>query len=320
MQAAIWYGPQDLRIEEIEKPKAGAGEIVVKVGAATTCGSDFKAYRYGHPVLAPHPKSPFGHEMAGHIVEVGKGVAAFRVGDRIVAANSAPCGDCFFCRHSQENICEHPLFLNGAFAEFIKIPAPILKYKCLKLDKKMTYAVAAIAEPLSCVVNALTVTAPKRGDVIAIIGAGSAGLMLQQVLTARGCEVTMVTRDAKTLEVARKLNGGRGPDVVIEAVGTPATWELALSLVRKGGKVCCYGGCPKGTEIKLDTYKLHYEQVSLFGVFHHTPASFREAVSLLEAGTIDATKLLAGERPLAELPALLKAGLSKKPLKVAIIP
>ena len=320
MKAAIWYGPQDLRIEDIETPTAGAGEIVVKVGAATTCGSDFKAYRFGHPVLAPFAKCPFGHEMAGTVVEVGPGVVNVAPGDRVVAANSAPCGECFFCMRQQPDLCEHPVYCKGAFAEFVRIPASIVRLKCHKIRDDLPFITAAVAEPLSCVVNALDRITPERGERVAIIGAGSAGRMFEQLLSRRECEVAMVTRDPSTLEAARHLNGGRGPDIVIEAVGKSETWEAAVSLVRKGGKVCLFGGCARGSRVSLDTYKLHYEKLTLYGVFHHTPTSFREAVSMLERRIVDAGPLLAGQRPLAALPQILREGLVKKPLKIAIVP
>ena len=118
----------------------------------------------------------------------------------------------------------------------------------------------------------------------------------------------MVTRDPSTLEAARHFNGGRGPDIVIEAVGKPETWETAASLVRKGGKVCLFGGCARGSHVSLDTYKLHYEQLTLYGAFHHTPTSFREAVSLLEKRVVDAGPLLAGQKPLEASPRSYRKG------------
>src|ERR1700678_822441 len=131
MLAAVLYGQEDLRMERVEIPRAAAGELVVRVGAALTCGTDLKVYRRGYHAMMLQPPIPFGHELAGTVVEVGAGVTKFSVGDRVVPLNSAPCDACYWCLHGQQNLCADLLFNNGAYAEYMRIPARIVEKNTL---------------------------------------------------------------------------------------------------------------------------------------------------------------------------------------------
>ena len=172
MTAAVLYGKEDLRLERVAVPQAGRGELVVRVGAALTCGTDLKVYRRGYHAMMLKPPIPFGHEFAGVVAEVGAGVTAFREGDRVVAMNSAPCDACFFCRHGQQNLCEDLLFNNGTYAEFIRIPARIVEKNTLLVPNGVPLEHAALTEPLACVVRGLEGSAAKAGDMMVVIGAG----------------------------------------------------------------------------------------------------------------------------------------------------
>lgn len=341
MQAALWYGPEEVRLEEVEVPRIGPGEVLVKIGAALTCGTDFKLFRKGHALLVKNLPAPFGHEMAGTVVEVGKNVREFSVGDRVVAANSAPCDHCFFCQREQWNLCENLEFLNGAYAEFIRVPAQIVKRNLHRIPEGVSIRHAALTEPLACALHCFEKVLLKRTETLGIIGAGPCGLLFVQLAKLAGIQVICLGRGEEKLEVARRLGAdhvvstfqkdfkeeirgltmdARGPDVIIEVVGQPSTWELATEIVRKGGRVWFYGGCTKGTHVTLDTHRLHYNELSLSGVFHHTPAHVASALSLIAESKINASPLIAGEKRLADINQVFRKGVVENPLKIAIIP
>src|SRR5580698_4101537 len=194
MTAAVLYGKEDLRIEQIPVPAAGPGEIVVRVAAALTCGTDLKVYRRGYHAKMLKPPIPFGHEVAGVVSEVGAGVTRFRIGDRVVALNSAPCDACFFCRQGQQNLCEDLLFNNGAYAEFIRIPERIVEKNTLHIPEGVPFEHAALTEPLACVVRGLEESGARPGDTMVVIGAGPIGLMFMHVAQIAGVNVIAVVK------------------------------------------------------------------------------------------------------------------------------
>ena len=340
MRAVLYYAPKQIRLEEVPMPKVGPGEVLLKVGAALTCGTDFKAYRRGHPVLLGPAPAPFGHELAGTIVETGEGVAAFSKGDRVVAANSAPCDRCFYCARGQNQLCDHLKLHNGAYAEYNLVPANIVKHNLWKLPDHLGFREAALSEPLACAMHGVDAIAAREGETVAILGAGPMALLLIQALRARGCRVIVAGRSKANLDTARKagahetvsaldgdvaaavrgLTEGRGADCVFEAVGLAETWKQSMSLVRKGGRVCLFGGCAAGTVVPVDAHRLHYEQISLHGVFHHTPKYFKAAVDLLAAKKVAVDLLIAGKIALDEVPAFFAEFADTSIAKSAVIP
>jgi L-iditol 2-dehydrogenase len=324
MQAAVLYGQEDVRVETVPEPKLRSGEVRVRIGAALTCGTDLKVFKRGYHARMIVPPAVFGHEFAGVISESRS--ARWRVGGRVVAANSAPCGKCLHCRAHQENLCADLLFLNGAYAESIVVPARLVQKNLLRLKSKTRFADAALTEPLACVVQGVEDTQLRAGQRVLVIGAGPIGLMFVALAHKLGCEVTVAGRGAARLRAARKLGAEKIVDVagrtdtaqavqakvkqpfdaVIEAVGKPETWEAAVRLVRKGGAVNFFGGCPGGTAVKLDTHLIHYSSLTLRASFHHTPRTIRRALKFIEAGVIRARDFVDGECRLSDLPALFK--------------
>lgn len=322
MRAVIFHGPRDIRLEERPVPDPAAGEIVVKTGAALTCGTDFKAYRQGHRVLLGDYPSPFGHELAGVVSAVGKGVKTARVGDRVVVANSAPMDDCFWCSNGQNHLCPQLRLHNGAYAEYDRVPAHIVAHNLHPLPAEIPFEVGALAEPFACAIHAAAVLGVRPEEQCAIIGAGAMSLFLIHALKARGARVAVVGRSQANLDAAKSAGaeqtfraedgpveprvrawaGGRGPDHVFEAVGKIDTYLEAAAMVRDGGKVCLFGGCAQGATVPFDVHRIHYKQIALHGVFHHTPPYFAEAVRLLCAGEVRTELLIRGEIRLAELP------------------
>lgn len=340
MRAVRYHAPLDIRLEELPVPEPGPGEVLMKIGAALTCGTDFKAYRRGHAVMLPTAPSPFGHEMAGTIAALGKGVKAFKEGDRVVSANSAPCGACWYCARGQSQLCDDLRLLNGGYAEFLLIPARIARQNLWKLPESLGFREAALSEPLACAVHGIEAAGVRKGEVAAIAGAGPMAWLLIQTLRARGARVLVIGRSRANLELAAKAGahqtfsvedgdawaaakaaaGGRGPDVVFEAVGLPETWEKSLALVRKGGRVCLFAGCAPKTAVSMDAHRAHYEQLTLFGVFHHTPRYFEKALELIADKAVTAGALIQGQIGLEEVPAFFGKHHERSMPKTAVIP
>lgn len=346
MMAAVLYGKEDLRMERMAVPRAAAGELVIQVGAALTCGTDLKVYRRGYHAAMLTPPMPFGHEIAGVVSEVGDGVTAFHVGDRVVALNSAPCDACFFCRRGQQNLCDDLLFNNGAYAEYIRIPPRIVEKNTLAVPNEVPFEHAALTEPLACVVRGLEESGATAGDTMVVIGAGPIGLMFMHVADLAGIHVIAVVKredqiaaaelfgaaeivktgtSSDLVESVRALTpAGRGADVVIEAVATPVTWEAAVDMVRKGGVVNFFGGPPRGTKVQLDTNRLHYSDITLKASFHHTPATCRTAFGLITEGRFKCAEYITGTGRLDELPEIFARMMKREggatDIKTAIFP
>jgi L-iditol 2-dehydrogenase len=332
-----------VKIEQVPIPRVGEGEVLIKVQVALTCGTDLKVYQRGYHARMIVPPALFGHELAGVIEEVGPGVKGFRKGMRVVALNSAPCQACFYCSKHQENLCEDLLFNNGAYAEYIKVPKRIVELNMLAIPQGMSFEAAAMTEPLACVLRGLQETGVEIGDNVAVIGGGPIGLMFLQVAKAIGCNpIAVVKRDEQvaaarkfgaeqvvqindrvdTVEAVRALTpGGRGVDVVIEAVGRPQAWQWAIDMARKGGTVNLFGGCPSGTKVEIDTNRLHYSEITLKATFHHTPDTVRRAFKLIAEKKVQPTDYITGEAPLSKLQDILRHMLNRTgDIKTAIIP
>ncbi|MEI7730486.1 MAG: zinc-binding dehydrogenase [Verrucomicrobiota bacterium] len=331
MRAAVLYGKEDVRVEQVAERALQPGEVRLGIEAALTCGTDLKVFKRGYHARMIVPPSVFGHELAGIISEVcpSPSGAAFpwKVGDRVVVANSAPCGHCFYCREGQENLCDDLLFLNGAYAESIIIPPRLAEKNLLRLRPETSFADAALTEPLACVVLGLEDCRLKMGQRVLVIGSGPISLMFVALARRSGCEVTVAGRGETRLKAAARLGADRlivvgtggetaaavkaeatgDFDVVFEAVGKPETWAAAIELVRKGGLVNLFGGCPSGTSVSLDTARMHYANLTLVASFHHTPRTIRRALEFIESGVIRAQDFVNGECSLSELPGLLKS-------------
>ncbi len=342
MKAALLQGIKDLQIQDIDIPEIDCSEILVKVKAATTCGTDLKIYQRGYVDGVIKMPTVFGHEWAGDIVEVGNGVPWLKKGMRIRAGNSSPCLRCFMCQRGKYNLCEDMMWLWGAYAEYIKVPARIVTLNTQAIPEHLTYEEAAVTEPLACVLRAVEKAKTQLGDVIAIIGAGPIGLLhllavkkkgaakviVSDTIDERlhfaeilGADETINAKQEDTVEKTKKLTGGYGADVVIEAIGMPATWEQALRMVRKGGTVLEFGGCPPGTEIKVNTEQLHYGETTILGAFHTTPAYFQKALNLIASGAIPVKPLITRKMKLDNInEAFETLTTSRSDIKISIQP
>ncbi|HYS16677.1 MAG TPA: zinc-binding dehydrogenase [Candidatus Binatia bacterium] len=335
----VFHGPGDLRREELPVPAPASGELVLKIDAALTCGTDVKTLRRGHPVMIPKVPTVFGHEFAGTVTAVGPGVSRFREGDRVVAANSAPCASCPSCLAGRPNLCEDLLFVNGAYGEFIVLPPRLVSRNVVPLPASLPAERAAFAEPLACALLAIERARVESGQTVVVFGHGPLGCLLGMLAAARKARVVMVGKSGwrfdrlKSLGFARWLNaatsddivedirgatGGRGAEIAVDATGKPEVWEQAVEAVGRGGSVVFFGGCAPGTSIRLDTRRTHYEELTLLGAFHHTPEMFRRAVEALASGALVPDSLVSHRMPLEEVGRALELMAKGEALKVLI--
>lgn len=341
MRAVVFHGPGDLRYQDVAYPRPGPGEIVVGIEAALTCGTDVKTLRRGHPVMIPRVPTVFGHELAGVVSAVGTGVTSFREGDRVTAANSAPCGACRYCLQGRPNLCEDLLFVNGAYAEAIALPARLVRSNVVRLDGRTRAARAAFAEPLACALGGIERASLESGQTVVIFGHGPLGCLLGMVAAGRGARVIIVGKAGWRLEQVKRLKlgecvditamadpapalralaDGRGADVAIDATGRPEVWEQAVATVGRGGSVVFFGGCAPGTSVQVDTRRAHYEELTLVGAFHHTPELIRQAIEALEAGVVNPDGLVTHTMGLPDVQRALDLMATGAALKVLIEP
>lgn len=341
MLGVFFLAPGHLELRETAIPEPGPGEVVVKVEAATTCGTDLKAYRRGHKLF--HPPMIFGHEFAGLISAVGQGITRWHEGDPVVAANSAPCNGCFYCRRGRQELCAEldSRFNFGSFAHYIRVPAHIVAQNMHPVPPHLSFAEAAVVEPLACAVLGVQNADIRLGDTVVIIGAGAQGLMQTQLALAMGAsKVIVVGRSQGRLEHARRvgahdtisildgdpspkvveLTGGRGGDVVIEAAGSAETWQMAAAMARPGATVVLFSGLPGGTQVSFDATRLHYDELTIKGVFHHTPYTVEKALNMLSSGLVDGKALIGGNISLSQVEDGLQRMARSEVVKLAVIP
>jgi len=343
MQVAMLYGPKDVRFESVPVPTPGPGEALVRVKIALSDGTDMKTYlRGGHVMLGGKMPSPFGHEFAGVVERVGAGVTRFTPGMRVVAANSAPCLRCFHCLRSEYSLCDDLLFLNGAYAQFILVPARIVDVNLHQIPDGVSFTHAAMTEPLACVVHGIDACNIRLADTVVINGSGAIGLLMCRLATLRGARVIVCDAFADRLEVARRFGAaetllvtegldqvaavkaltreGRGADVAIEAAGLPVLWEKTVSMTRKGGLAMLFGGAPHGTTMSIDTAFLHYGEITVKGIFHHTPRYVADALALIAQQSIDIDALIAETLPLTRLADAIDGMVNRRGFKYALVP
>jgi len=343
MKAVLYYGPQNIKYEETMIKPLSKGEILVKIGAALTCGTDVKTFRRGHPVLIKNIPSGFGHEFAGTVEKVAEGVTNVKVGDRVVCANSAPCGECFFCKRGEYNLCENLDLLNGAYAEYIVVPERIVQKNTIILPDSLPFHKAAFAEPLANVVHGVERTNIKPGDTVGVIGIGPIGLMFARLAKLKGARVIAAGRNPIKLKLAEEFSYAdevvdlkkypnpekifkdfteeqKGLDVAVECVGLPEMWERVFSCVRPGGTVHFFGGCKSGSTVTFDTTKMHYGDITLMSVFHHTPKYFRQALDYIASGEVEVEKLITAELPLDKVEWAMEQHIAGNAIKFLIRP
>jgi L-iditol 2-dehydrogenase len=345
MKAVVYYAPGDVRVEQVDVPICGDGEIRIKIDACAVCGTDLKAYVSGNPRI----KAPkvMGHEFTGLVDTVGSDVADFEIGDRIVMATSVACGDCYYCKKGHRNLCANiaPMgfTFEGGMAEYTVIPARALQGgHAIKVPSSVPAVHAALAEPLSCAVNSCFNCDIHQDDTVVVIGAGPMGIMnacvaqqfgaskiiLAEINEERlkqaapfGFDILVDPAKNDLASIVMQQTGGVGADVVIVAAPAAKPQEEALSLVRKRGTVCLFASLPAGkSEITIDSRIIHYNEIKLVGSSDSTPVQVSKAVEMISSGSLKADKLASHVLPLDDIMKAYELMKSGEALRVVLRP
>ena len=346
MKAALYSGPQDLKIIDVPTPVAGENEILIRVHSCATCGTDAKIFNHGHPRLKP--PQIIGHEIAGEIVTVGASVDGYAVGDRVQVIAAIPCGTCWLCTSGRMTICGNQLSMGyqfpGGFAEYMVIPHEVIRVNGVnKIPANISYDEAAVTEPLACVLNAQRILDVKKGDTVLVMGAGPIGCLHVRVARALGADevfladinggrlkksADVVKPDAafdmsqvKLEEAILSVTDGHGPSIIITAAPAAKAQEQAISMVAPGGKVSFFGGLPKDAPfIQCDANIVHYKEVTLYGANGSSPQQNLDALNLIASGKVQVADLITHKVALDNVQDAIDAVLSGDAIKVVVNP
>jgi len=341
MLSAFLTDFRKIELREVEIPEPSDGEVIIAVKSALTCGTDLKMYLRGHPKF----KFPmlFGHECSGIIYRVGAGVKVFKEGDEVMFANSASCGECYYCRRGDENLCVN-LFDNiffGAYSEFAKVPAQIVRRNMFLKPKNLSFTQSAFLEPVSCVMNGIRNLNVRDGDWVLIIGDGAIGLIFTlaikkffnvnlivagkyeerlRIASGFGADETINVNENNLSDMLNELTSGIGPNLIIECTGKPEVWQESVELVARGGEVVLFGGCPSGTKVNFDATKIHYDQITIKGIFHFTSKDVKTAYDFLSENSDKLIEVISGQYSLSHLPEVFEQLANRRGIKYEIKP
>ncbi|SUS06557.1 L-iditol 2-dehydrogenase [uncultured Defluviicoccus sp.] len=343
MQAALLYDKNDIRIAEVPTPGIGDGEVLLRTGSASVCGTDIRMLKSGHAFATPEKPLIIGHEMAGVIAAVGAGVTSCHVGQRVcVAPNYNPTSSKLVVAgegHLDPGYRALGIHEHGAFAEFVRIPREaVMQGNVFPIADHVSFAVAALAEPLACVYNAYEKARTGPGDVVLIIGTGPIGLIHAKISRMAGAgKVILNDVNAERLALARtldpgyltiagdpgaelhRLTGGAGADVVITACPVAAMQTRALELAAVNGRVVFFGGLPKGKSlVPLDTNIIHYKQLTVTGTTRQSLRHFQKALDLVTDRVLRLDDLITSTHPVRDTVKAIDAAAQASGLKARI--
>ena len=346
MKAALYSGPQDLKIIDVPTPTPATNEILIRVHSCATCGTDAKIFNHGHPRLKP--PQIIGHEIAGEIVTVGADVQGYALGDRVQVIAAIPCGTCWLCTSGRMTICGNQLSMGyqfpGGFAEYMVIPHEVIRVNGVnKIPSNISYDEAAVTEPLACVLNAQQILNVQKGDTVLVMGAGPIGCLHVRVARALGAEKVFLAdinggRLKKSADVVKpdaafdmsavkledeilKVTDGHGPSIIITAAPAAKAQEQAISMVAPGGKVSFFGGLPKDAPyIQCDANIVHYKEVTLYGANGSSPQQNLDALNLIASGKVHVADLITHKVALDHVQDAIDAVLSGDAIKVVVNP
>lgn len=329
MRAAIIDTPNSVRVGEVPDPKPRDHDVVVAVGACGICGTDLHIAD-GHFPPTPYPIVP-GHEFAGRIVEVGANApGGFSVGDRVAVDPSLFCGHCGPCRAGHGNLCANwgatGDTVDGAFAEYVAVPAAT----CYRMPDEMTYQQGALVEPVSCAVHGVRRVGVEAGERFLVLGAGTMGLIMQQLLQRAGALVTVVDRNTERLGRPRELGAvatvadvaeldDETFDAAVDCTGAVAAIEAAFDSLRRGGRLLVFGVAPEEARVSLSPFRIYNDEITIVGsmaVLH----SYGAALNLVATGAIDTSSLLTETLPLEQFGDAMQLMRSGRGLKTQVLP
>lgn len=343
MLAAVFRGPNEVVVEEIERPSAGGGEVVVRVGANTICGTDVRILK-GEKTKGVVIPGVLGHELSGRVVEVGAGVSGREVGETVVVAPQIPCGRCPACRRDLENLCPNIRILGydifGGLSEYVLVPKEAVAAGCVfAADERVPFEHLALAEPLACCINGHEKSGTKMGDNVVILGAGPIGLFHLQLSMLAGAKNVIVSEPSEERRKAalsfgatravepddlaptvEGLTGGEGADVSVVCIGVPALVNDAIRLTRAAGRVNVFAGLAGAGWAEVEANLIHYKELVVTGTSNSRRRDFERAIRLIEDGEIDVASMVTNRYPLSEATRAIEKSASGEAIKVAVLP
>lgn len=346
MRAARFYPPRTIRIEEIPRPPARGGDVVIRVAACGLCGSDLAKVQSGTAA----PGEVLGHEVAGVIEEIGPEARAisapdgrrYSPGDRVVVAHHVPCFACHYCAHGNYSMCrgfKTSHLTPGGFSEYLSASAEHAAHSMLPIPRALSDEEATFMEPLACALKALPRLHLRPGDLAVLFGLGPMGLLFARLLRARAARVigvepnaerraraaadllaTFAPQDPALAPRVRDETEGRGADAVVLLAGRGALVLDALSLVRDAGRICLFAASPGESSVPLPIDLIYYREVALFGSYSPDPAGFAEALALLAEGSVRVDDVVTHRLPIEETPEAFERAIRGEGMKFMIRP
>lgn len=342
MLAAVLHGPRDLRVEEVERPAVNPRDVLVKVKACGVCMTDLHMYMWEFPVKTP---VILGHEFSGEVSAIGKDVYGVQVGDRVAVDPVLSCSVCDECVSGRDNLCERLMaiggagnvIINGAFAEYAWVPQEAIG----KIPSEISFDEGAFVEPLGCCIHGIDRSRVKAGETVVLIGAGPIGLLLLQLIRLAGAsQIVVMDLKNERLKLAMKLGAdlainplhedplgrlmelthGKGADLAIEAVGSPATVKQAIQMVKKGGRVNIFGVAPVNSKIDTSPFDIYFREIEVVGTYAITREAFRRSIAMLQSGRIKIEPLITERFPLSDIAKAFTLVEKKEGLKKLIYP
>lgn len=346
MKAAVLKGIEKLEMEDISRPTPSPEEILIKVKACSICGTDIRVYHHGHK----HMRFPriTGHELSGEIVEIGKRVEGYKLGEKVAVAPAIPCGRCYYCRRGMQSMCINLTAIgyhyDGGFAEFMVVPEDAVLNGCVNpIPPALSFEEAALAEPLACAINGQQLSQIGLGDTVVVVGAGPLGCIHLQLAKVKGASRTiLVELSRERIDFAKKLafpdivinpssenaiqrvkeeTKGRGADRIIVSCPSGKAQEESVSMVAPRGIINFFGGLPLDDPfIRFNSNLIHYGEFYVVGTHGSAPYHNELALNLISQGKIRVKELISHRLPLERLEEGLALAESKKGMKVLINP
>jgi L-iditol 2-dehydrogenase len=347
MLAAVYHGPNDLRLEDVPVPEIGTGEMLVKVASASICGTDLRIFHGNHRMYPPGTVRIPGHEVVGTIAALGAGVQNYSIDQRVFVAPNTGCGHCLQCVTGNNNLCAnyHAIGVtsDGGFAEYVRIPAnSVQQGNVIPIRESVDSAVAALVEPFACVVRGQNALHIQPGEVVLIMGAGPIGVMHVKLARSRGAGRIIVSEQIpdRAAQVARmgadrvvdpvsgdlksvvdQESSGRGADAVIVAAPIHAAQESALDLAAISGRINFFGGLPKDRpSINLNSNLVHYKELIITGTTACSTADCWQASQIINSGLVDLSDIVSQRFPLKDAIAAFAAAEDRRSLKIVLEP
>ncbi|MBC7591745.1 MAG: alcohol dehydrogenase catalytic domain-containing protein [Salinibacterium sp.] len=346
MKVAKFYAPGDIRIEDVDEPRVSAGEVKIRVRNCSTCGTDVKIATSGHPNMTP--PQVMGHEIAGEITDVGRGVDGWAAGDRVQVIAAIPDATCDDCLAGHQTICPHQLSMGyqfpGGFAEYMIVPREVLAVGGLnRIPDGLGFAEASLTEPLACVLNGQELARVGTGDTVVVVGSGPIGCLHVRLARSRGAariilidinaarlaaaaaivrpDLTVVSSETDPVAAVMAATNGRGADVVITAAASGRAQEQGLRMLARRGRLSLFGGLPKDAPtITVDSNLVHYRELTIVGVNGSSPAHNRQALDLIATGAVVVSDLITHTLPLGRLLDAIDIVARGEAIKVTIEP